>query len=91
MKVLKHHGFRKMAGITYRGEEVLGALQQEGECKTQHLRNIGMGQDVHDVLAVLMRDGYVKMRKRTLKMFMYSLTDLGHEYLQQVEKIYTGE
>ena len=68
----------------------MGALQQEGECKTQHLRNIGMGQDVHDVHAVLLRDGYVKLRKQTQKMFMYSLTDLGKEYLEQVEKIYAG-
>jgi predicted transcriptional regulator len=88
MKLLKHHAHRKAAGITHRGEEVLGALQQEGECKTQHLRNIGMGQDVHDVLAVLMRNGYVQMRKQTQKLFMYSLTDLGREYIQQVEAIY---
>lgn len=66
----------------------MGALQEEGECKTQHLRNIGMGQDVNDVLVLLIKNGYVQVRKPNLKLFMYSLTDLGREYIEQVEAIY---
>jgi predicted transcriptional regulator len=77
-----------MARITHRGEEVLGALQEEGECKTQHLRNIGMGQDVNDVLHKLIKDGYAQVRKPNKKLFMYSLTELGREYIEQVERIY---
>ena len=88
MKLARHHRLRKTARITQRGEEVLGALQEEGESKTQHLRNIGMGQDVNDVLSVLVRDGYVQVRKPNLKLFMYSLTESGKDYIAQVESIY---
>jgi len=90
MSVAKHHRFRMTAGVTWRGEYLMGILQEEGECKTQFLRHIGMSYDIIDVLNKLARDGFVKVKRPNGKLRLYSLTDLGREYLEQVEMIYGG-
>jgi DNA-binding PadR family transcriptional regulator len=76
------------AGITWRGEYVLGTLEAEGETKTQYLRHVGLGYDIIDTLNKLEKDGYIKIRRPNNKLRLHSLTDLGREYLQQVEGIY---
>jgi DNA-binding PadR family transcriptional regulator len=77
-----------MAKLTWRAEYILSLLQEEGECKTEYLRHLGVGYDIIDTLNNLERDGYVNIRRPTRKLRMHSLTDLGKEYLQQVEDIY---
>ena len=52
-----------MTKITWRGEYVLGLLHEEGECKTEYLRQLGVGYDIIDVLNNLERDGYIKITK----------------------------
>ena len=77
-----------MAKLTWRGEYILGLLQEEGECKTEYLRYLGVGYDVIDVLNNLERDGYINIKRPNRKLRLHSLTDLGREYLEQVEAIY---
>ena len=84
----RHHRLRMMTGLTWRGEYLLAILQEEGECKTQYLRHIGMSYDIIEVLNTLEERGYIKIRKPSHKLRLHSLTDLGREYLEQVAKIY---
>jgi DNA-binding PadR family transcriptional regulator len=67
---------------------VLGILQEEGECKTQYLRHLGVGYDIIDTLNKLEQDGYIKIKRPNYSLRLHSLTDLGREYLQQIELIY---
>lgn len=76
------------AGLTWRGEYLLAILQEEGECKTQYLRHIGMSYDIIEVLNTLEQKGYIQIKRPSHKLRLHSLTDLGREYLQQVEDIY---
>ena len=76
------------AGLTWRGEYLLAILQEEGECKTQYLREIGSGYDIIDTLDILEKRGLITVRRPNGKLRMHSLTDLAREYLQQVEDIY---
>lgn len=87
-KVARHHRLRITTGITWRGEYVLGVLDEEGETKTQYLRHMGLGYDIIDTLNNLERDGYIRVRRPNDKLRLHSLTDLGKEYLQQVTMIY---
>jgi len=88
MSVARHHRFRMTAGITWRGEYLMGILLDEGECKTQYLRHVGLAYDIIDTLNKLHRDGYIQVKRPNGKLRLYSLTDLGREYLEQVRKIY---
>jgi len=67
---------------------VLGILQEEGECKTQYLRHLGVGYDIIDTLNKLEQDGYIRVKRPNYSLRLHSLTDLGREYLQQVQLIY---
>lgn len=89
-KLARHHRFRITAGLTWRAEYVLGVLLEEGECKTQYLRHLGLGYDIIDTLNKLEKDGYIKIKKPNYSLRLHSLTDLGREYIQQVENIYAG-
>ena len=80
-----------MTKISWRGEYVLGLLHEEGECKTEYLRQLGVGYDIIDVLNNLERDGYINVKRPNKKLRLHSLTELGMEYLQQVEAIYKGD
>lgn len=86
--IAKHHRFRMTVGITWRAEYVLGVLEEEGECKTNYLRHIGLGYDIIDTLDRLERDGYIAVKRPNGKLRLHSLTDLGRDYLQQVKEIY---
>jgi len=66
----------------------LGLLQEEGECKTEYLRHLGVGYDIIDVLNRLERDGYINIKRPTRKLRLHSLTNIGKEYLEQVTAIY---
>lgn len=88
MNIAKHHRFRMTMGITWRAEYILGVLEEEGEVKTQYLRHIGLAYDIIDTLHTLERDELIKVRRPDGKMRLYSLTDLGKDYLQQVKEIY---
>lgn len=88
MSIAKHHRFRMTAGLTWRAEYVLGVLEEEGECKTNYLRHIGLGYDIIETLNILERDGYITVRRPNGKLRLHKLTDLGKEYLQQVKEIY---
>jgi DNA-binding PadR family transcriptional regulator len=88
MSIARHHRFRITMGISPRGEYILGALEEEGECKTSYLRHIGLGYDIIDALDLLERKGLVNVKRPNGKLRLYSLTDLGKEYLQQVKEIY---
>ena len=88
MTIAKHHRFRMTVGITWRAEYVLGVLEEEGECKTNYLRHIGLGYDIIETLNILEREGFIKVKKPNGKLRLHSLTDLGKEYLQQVKEIY---
>jgi DNA-binding PadR family transcriptional regulator len=87
-KVARHHRLRITTGLTWRAEYVLGILEEEGECKTQYLRHLGVGYDIIDTLNKLEKDGYIKIKKPNYSLRLHSLTDLGKEYLAQVELIY---
>ena len=89
-KLAKHHRFRITTGITWRAEYVLGILQEDGECKTQHFRHLGLGYDILDTLNKLEKDKYITVKRPNGKLRLHSLTDLGKEYLKQVEIIYGG-
>jgi predicted transcriptional regulator len=69
---------------------VLGVLQEEGECKTQYLRILGLGYDIIETLNKLEKEGYIQIKKPNYSLRLHSLTDLGREYIQQVEEIYAG-
>lgn len=88
MQIAKHHRFRITVGITWRGEYVLGVLEEEGECKTSYLRHIGLGYDIIDTLDKLELKGFINVKKVNGRLRLHSLTDLGREYLQQVKEIY---
>lgn len=75
-------------GITWRAEYMLGVLEEDGEVKMSYLRHIGLGYDIKDTLRILEAKGFVKLRRPNDTLRMYSLTDLGMEYLQQVKEIY---
>lgn len=75
-------------GITWRGEYVLGVLEEDGEVKTSYLRHIGLGYDIIDTLESLELKGFIKVKRPNGKLRLHSLTDLGKEYLQQVKEIY---
>lgn len=77
-----------MMNLTWRAEYVLAILQAEGECKTQYLREIGSGYDIIATLDILEERGLIKIRRPNRKLRLHSLTDLGREYLEQVETIY---
>lgn len=87
-KVARHHRLRITAGLTWRAEYVLGILEEEGECKTQYLRHLGVGYDIIDTLNKLEKDGYIKIKRPNYSLRLHSLTDLGREYLEQIGKIY---
>jgi predicted transcriptional regulator len=74
--------------ITWRAEFILGVLEEEGEVKTQYLRHVGIAYDIIDTLHTLERDELIKVRRPDGKMRLYSLTNLGKDYLQQVKEIY---
>lgn len=76
------------AGLTWRAEYVLGVLEEEGECKTNYLRHIGLGYDIIETLNILERDGFITVKRPNGKLRLHKLTDLGKEYLQQVKEIY---
>jgi len=86
--IAKHHRFRMTMKITWRAEFILGVLEEEGEVKTQYLRHVGIAYDIIDTLHTLERDELIKVRRPDGKMRLYSLTDLGKDYLQQVKEIY---
>lgn len=86
--IARHHRFRMTVGITWRAEYVLGVLEEEGECKTNYLRHIGLGYDIINTLDILERDGYIAIKRPNGKLRMHSLTDLGRDYLKQVKEIY---
>lgn len=86
--IARHHRFRITVGITWRGEYVLGVLEEEGECKTSYLRHIGLGYDIIDTLDKLELKGFINIKKVNGRLRLHSLTDLGREYLQQVKEIY---
>jgi DNA-binding MarR family transcriptional regulator len=88
MSIARHHRFRITMGITPRCEYILGALEEEGECKTEYLRHIGLGYDIIDSLDRLEGKGLINIRRLNRKIRLHSLTDLGKEYLQQVKEIY---
>lgn len=86
--IARHHRFRMTVGITWRAEYLLGVLEEDGECKTSYLRHIGLGYDIVNTLDILERDGYIQVKRPNDKLRLYSLTDLGKEYLQQVKELY---
>ena len=76
-------------GLTWRGEYVLGILEEEGECKTSHIYNCGvLDTEVKSILRILRDKGLVQSRPLNKKTYLHSLTNMGKEYLQQVEGIY---
>ena len=77
-----------MMKLTWRAEYVLGTLQAEGECKTEYLRKVGLGYDIVDTLNILEERGLIKVRKPNGRLRLHSLSELGQEYLKQVEDIY---
>jgi DNA-binding PadR family transcriptional regulator len=77
-----------MMKLTWRAEYTLAILQAEGECKTIYLREIGSGHDIVGTLNSLEELGLIRVRRPNGKLRLHSLTDLGKEYLQQVEDIY---
>lgn len=75
-------------GITWRAEYILGVLEEDGEVKMSYLRHIGVGYDIKDTLRTLEKKELIKLRRPNKTLRMYSLTDLGKEYLQQVKELY---
>lgn len=88
MSVARHHRLRIMAGLSSRGEYLLGILQEEGECKTEYIRRVAMSYEIIGLLNSLANKGFIQIKKPNHKLRLHSLTDLGREYLEQVEKIY---
>ena len=88
MSVARHHRLRIMAGLSCRGEYMLGILEEEGECKTEYIRRMAMSYEIIDLLNSLADKGYIQIKKPNHKLRLHSLTDLGREYLEQVRKIY---
>lgn len=89
MSVVRHHRLRLMVGLTWRAEYALGVLAEEGECKMLLIEHAcGISSDLRTVVDSLIRLGFVSQRMRDKKTKLLSITDLGKEYLQQVEKIY---
>ena len=86
--IARHHRFRMTVGITWRAEYLLGVLEEDGEVKMSYLRHIGLGYDIKDTLHALKEKGFVQLRRPNQTLRMYSLTDLGKEYLQQVKELY---
>ena len=85
---MMHHRLRMKMKLTWRAEYTLAILDAEGECKTQYLREIGLGYDIVDTLNILEKRGLIRVRRPNGKLRLHSLTDLGKEYLQQVMIIY---
>lgn len=91
MSLAKHHNLRTMMGLTWRGEYVLGIIEEEGECKTSHIYNWGVIEsEVKNILRILREKGLVQSRPLDKKTKLHSLTDYGREYIEQVRNIYVN-
>ena len=76
-------------GISQKAEFILAILEEDGECKTSYIHHIVKKYaDVKTALNSLMALDLVKCRALDKKTKLYSLTDTGREYIEQVEKIY---
>ena len=78
-----------MVGLTWRAEYVLGVLAEEGECKMSVIEYAcGISSDLRVVVDGLLKLGFVSQRMLDKRTKLISITDLGNEYLKQVEDIY---
>ena len=89
MSLAKHHNLRTMMGLTWRGEYVLAVLAEENECGVSTIRGWGvLEKEIGNVVEILREKGLVQTRSINKKIKLHSLTDLGKEYIEQVQRIY---
>jgi DNA-binding MarR family transcriptional regulator len=89
MSVVEHYKYRTSVGLTWREELVVGLLLGQGECKTSYINNLlATPTYTKDVLDNLVRKGFIKKRNFDRRTRMYSITELGVLYLENVEEIY---
>ena len=89
MSVVRHHRLRVMVGLTWRAEYILGILAEEGESKTTFLEHAsGISSDLRTNINSLIKLNFATQRMLDKRTKLVSITELGKEYLQQVEDIY---
>lgn len=96
MSIYKHDEFRKMSGLNYRNEYVIGLLQEFGDLKTSTVCTLAKAvykrDSCIDALEGLRNEGFVQSYKASSKKVstfnMWSLTSKSKYYLQQVKEIY---
>lgn len=96
MSIYKHSEFRKLQGINFREEYVLGLLQEFSDMKATTICTLAKcvytKDSCLDVLEKLRDKGFLTSYKAASKKVstfnMWSLTPMGKYYLKQVEDIY---